>query len=358
MTDQSLTLFDDWLHEQSISPADADKVKLVQSDDDFSDFEQWLFSHKRPIAYDIETTGLDIYSYSGGWQIKMIQWGDTHKAWVFIYGEPWFQRSIDTVMKRTDYRLLAHNAPFDALGLDHWGCVDALDLLARTYDTAVLSRIADPRSKKEGGIGHGLKALATSYVDPNAPDSDRALKDVFKAQKWKIADGWRLIPPKHPTLIHYGGMDVILTARLFPKLRDEIKRKTMEHLVQYEHQILWLVASLQRKGIRLDVPYAEHLVEKMTAEEQSHVQVIRNFGLMNHNSPTQVAEVLQGLGARLMETTDSGAFKVDKRVLESIAEDDLLGDASKLAKAITAAKNAAKWRDAYVLASLNGRRRG
>ena len=123
MDDTSLTLFDDWLHKTyAASHGNFDgEVVLVRDSDAFREFSQWLLSGSRPIAYDIEATGLNIYSDE--WEIKSIQWGDTKKAYVFIWREEWFQKSIDMVMERTDYRLLAHNATFDALGLDRHGHV-------------------------------------------------------------------------------------------------------------------------------------------------------------------------------------------------------------------------------------------
>lgn len=348
--DESLTLFDDWLHAESFANEGLGKVTLVRSDDQFAEFRDWLFKGKRPLAYDIEATGLD--TYSRDWQIKSIQWGDKDEAFVFIWQEPWFQKSIDIVMKETDYRLLAHNAAFDSIGLDRHGHVDALKLLDRTFDTKILAHLADPRSRVEGGVGHGLKNLAAHYVDKSAPDSDSALKELFKQNKWSTQQGWKLIPPTHPTLVHYAGTDVILTARLFPKLRDEIKRQTMDHLVKYEHQILRLVADMERRGVLIDIPYAESLVETMTLEEKRHIDVVRSFGVDNHNATKDVALALQQLGVRLIETTASGALKVDKTILSAIAEDDSLGDASTLAKSVMAAKNSAKWRDSYVVASL------
>ena len=294
--DTSLTLFDDWLHETYVADTSIGNVTLVRSDDDFANFRDWLFSKQRPLAYDIEATGLDIFSTT--WEIKSIQWGDQDEAFVFIWKEPWFQRSIDIVMNETDCRLLAHNAVFDALGLDRHNHVDAIELLDRTYDTKILSHLADPRSRVEGGVGHGLKNLAAHHVDKSAPDSDQALKDLFKQQKWSVKEGWRNIPASHPTLVHYAGTDVILTARLFPHLRKEIKRQTMDHLVRYEHQILKLVADMERRGLRIDVSYAEQLVEQMNAEEQAHIDVVRSFGVENHNATKDVAEALTKLGVR------------------------------------------------------------
>ena len=165
-------------------------------------------------------------------------------------------------MEKTDYRLLAHNATFDALGLDRHGHVDALEILDRTFDTRILAHLADPRSRAEGGVGHGLKNLAAFHVDKSAPDSDGALKDLFKRQKWSIQQGWKNIPADHPTLVHYAGVDVILTARLFPKLRKEIKRQTMDHLVKYEHDLLKLTASMERRGVLIDIDYSVSLAEE------------------------------------------------------------------------------------------------
>ena len=106
----SLTLMDDWLHDTYGTGESEEDVVLVRSDDDFSDFTDWLLERRRPLAYDIEATGLDTYSLE--WEIKSIQWGDQSKAFVFIWGEPWFQKSIDIVMEKNDYRLLAQLSCF------------------------------------------------------------------------------------------------------------------------------------------------------------------------------------------------------------------------------------------------------
>ena len=63
--DTSLTLFDDWLHETYVADTSIGNVTLVRSDDDFANFRDWLFSTQRPLAYDIEATGLDIFPQLG-----------------------------------------------------------------------------------------------------------------------------------------------------------------------------------------------------------------------------------------------------------------------------------------------------
>jgi DNA polymerase-1 len=349
----NITLFDDWLHEQDIQDTPIKEIHLVRSDDDFRRFTEWLFTKKRPLAYDIEATGLDIFSPQ--YEIKSIQWGDIEEAFVFIWKEPWFQKSIDIVMNETDCILLAHNASYDALALERHGHVVSNELLKRTYDTKILSHLADPRSRSEGGVGHGLKNLAAFHVDKNAPDGQTALKKIFRDNKWSDKEGWKNIPATHPTLVHYAGMDVVLTARLYPKLKQEIQRQSMQHLVKYEHKIMRLVADMERRGMRIDIDYAEQLAEKMTQEEQNFIKIANDLGVSNPNATRDVAAALQNLGVELTETTEkSGDLKVDKMILTKIANDPSLGKACDLANAVMSAKNNAKWRDAYVIGCLEG----
>ena len=59
--DAPITLLDDWLHDTYTAENSIGEVILVRSDDAFADFRDWLFERKRPLAYDIEATGLDIF---------------------------------------------------------------------------------------------------------------------------------------------------------------------------------------------------------------------------------------------------------------------------------------------------------
>lgn len=72
---------------------------------------------------------------------------------------------------------VAHNAPFDMLHLARLlepdNVVEAVTtLMERTTDTSILAHLIDPRERKDGGIGHGLKNLAEEYVDPDATGQD------------------------------------------------------------------------------------------------------------------------------------------------------------------------------------------
>lgn len=343
--ENSLSLFDDFLHDNYGAPESTiGEVVLCRDDTTFLEFREWVHSRKRPLAFDTENTGL--YQYEEGFEIKLVQWGDTEKAYVFVHGDPWFAKSIDFIMNETDVMLLAHNATYDALTLDRFGYVDALDMLERTHDTYILAHLADPRGIKDGGSGHKLSHLSWRYVDETAPDSDLALKQLFKSMKWKISDGYRKIPATHPTLVQYAGMDVIVTARLYPILMDILIRTDMTKLVAYEHRLQYLCAILERRGIPIDVDYARDLYDSFDERREEYVTTVQSYGVVNPESVVEVAAALKGLGEVLIDTTAKGAVQVDKKVLEAIIERE--GPGAKLAEAVMGAKNSAKWREAYV----------
>ena len=49
--------------------------------------------------------------------------------------------------------------------------------------------------------------------------------------------------------------------------------------------------------MRIDVDYAEQLIESMTAEEKKNIGIVNSFGVANHNATKDAfAEGLQNLG--------------------------------------------------------------
>lgn len=348
--EDSLSLFDDFLHENYGAPESMiGEVILCRDEDTFFQFREWALSSRRPIAFDTENTGL--YQYEPGFEAKLVQWGDTETAYVFVWGDPWYKKSIDFIMNETDCVLLAHNSTYDALVLDSLGMVNALELLERTRDTYILSHLADPRGIKDGSTGHKLAHLSWRYVDESAPDSDLALNQLFKSMGWKKGSGYRLIPKTHPTLIQYAGMDVIVTARLYPVLVDLVERGGMTHLIAYEHRLLYLCAILERRGMLVDREFAEDLHATFDKRRADYLKIVLDYGVLNPESTDDVAAALRKTGEVLVDTTESGRISVDKKVMEAIIERE--GPGAKLAEAIIGAKNALKWRKAYVSNTLD-----
>ena len=351
ITEDSLTLFDQYLHDQYGAPSSPlGEVVLCRDDDTWAEFRKWVLASKRPLAYDTENTSL--YQYESGFEPKLVQWGDTDKAYVFVHGDPWYNLSTQFVLDETDYRLLAHNATYDCLVLDKLGACDGLELLDRTHDTYILAHLADPRGIKDGSTGHKLVNLSWRYVDDSAADSDAALKQLFRSQGWKESDGYRLIPKTHPTLVQYGGMDVIVTARLYPELMKLVQRGEMKHLIAYEHRLQYLCAILERRGLLIDTDIANSLYDMFERRRDEYMQTVVEFGVTNPESTDQVAAALLREGAVLTDKTPkTDQWKIDNKILEAIASRE--GAGSRLAEAVLGAKNSLKWRKAYVVNTLD-----
>jgi DNA polymerase-1 len=333
---------------------DTVRVHVPQTPEDLDEFRRWVeyADANGSIALDTETTGLDIFS--DGYRLRTVQFGDAYDAWVihwerggeFVGAALWALRVIQ--------RFLIHNAPFDWLVLDTHAGITLESLAPRTRDTKLLAGLIDPRQPQEGGIGTGLKPLSAYYVDRSAPDTQGDLTAVFRSLGLTKATGWAGIPLDHPTYNLYAGLDVILTARLYPALTTELDRLGVRPaLVQYEHEIARMCSVMQRTGMILDREYVEELSVDLLREESTFTTVAARYGVESVNSGRQIAEALWGMGETLTEKTAGGAWKVDKAVLLAFADLDQswqrvgVRTPNPLADAVLRSKRAGKWRSTY-----------
>ncbi|MFD6638353.1 DNA polymerase [Micromonospora chalcea] len=306
------------------------------------------------LAFDTEGTGLDVYT--PGHRLRLGQFGNGREAWVLradMFGE-----EIAAAL-RQPRPFVMHNAPFDLLTVDRHLGVRLEDLGPRTFDTRVLAHLIDPRAPQEGGIGLSLKPLSAVYVDPDAPDTQEGLTQVFRSLGLTKATGWAGIPIDQETYVRYAGLDVILTHRLFRELGPLVRGIGLDHLSKFEHHLQVLLAILQRRGFRLDVGYVEGLKADLLAEAERFRTVARRYGVENVNSTAQVAAALEAMGETLTERTASGAVKVDKGVLLPLADLSQawerleIGEPNPLADAVLRSKRAEKWATSYADAFLD-----
>jgi DNA polymerase-1 len=326
-------------------------VFVPETDGDLRTFMDWART-KPELAVDSETTGLDIYS--PGYRLRTVQFGTADEAWVIHYelgGR--FVEAAEYVLRHCP-RMLIHNAPFDWLVFDAHTSVSLESLAPRTTDTKIKATLIDPRQPQEGGIGTGLKPLSAFYVDPTAPDTQGDLTAVFRSLGLTKATGWAGIDLRHPTYNLYAGLDVILTARLNPKLDAEHERLGVRPaLVQYEHEIAHMCAHMQRAGLVLDLDYVDTLRRMLRDEEEKYLTIAARWGVDAVNSAAQVSEALLAMGETLTHTTDGGALKVDKTVLLPLADLDREWQRvgarapNPLAEAVLRSKRAGKWVTTY-----------
>ncbi len=318
-------------------------IRLVETDADADEFAGWLGRPRRALAVDTETTGLDIFS--PGFALRLVQFGDTESAYV-LPADRFARQIADALLPPVP--LVFHNATYDLLVLDHAGLlVDLSAVYARSWDTRILAHLLDPRALSEGGTGHGLKMLSAFHVDETIPDGDAALKYVFRENGWKHEAGWAAIPIDHPDYVTYAGVDVIATARLFEVLGPLVKSKGLARLAVFEHSLAALLARMERRGFLLDVPYTESLIARFAADRAEGLVEAAAFGVENVESTAQVAKSLMADGWEPVEFTATGKPKVDKAVLNALAE-----QGNPLASCVLKAKRAAKFSTAYVEAML------
>jgi len=317
-------------------------VRIVEDKQDRLAFAAWVDERRDSwVAVDTEASGLDMYSE--GWSLRMVQFGDLTEAWVLpIEGEEYEANvgAVSWALKALS-RQVAHNRPFDAealkaAGLDH--------RLWEGSDTMIMAHIIDSRGREDGGIGHGLKALASHYLDPTLTDSDEALKAWAKGNGVKLADRFSAAPLRLPELEHYAGMDCILTAGLFRLFMEMIEEKDQTNLLDFEHAVQAACSDMSSRGIRLDTAYAQALTEYFLDEEDVARQELDALGIENPNSVDQVRKALSDAGVTLHNRTANGKFSVSKEALEGVDHPAV--------KLVQTFRHATKFRVSYVESSL------
>ncbi|MER7922133.1 DNA polymerase [Streptomyces sp. NPDC096057] len=315
---------------------------------------EWGFRQRVPVAVDLETKGLLVLNGDPTY-VRLAQMGNEDEAFVIPVelGEP-FRVAVRDVLRALP-RTVGHNYhAFDAPALHAYLGMDYDELCRKATDTMLLSKLIDPRAVHEGGIGSSLKPLSDHYIDPTAADTQNDLTSVFRSLKLTKETGWAGIPLFHPTYVEYAALDVILTARLLPKLETELKRFGVpQRLVDYEHEVARICGHMQIRGLLLDQDYTRRLADELHQEEEENAAIVRSYGVEKIGSPAQIVEALVGTGEVLTERTAGGAVKADKSILCALADTDLYGNRlgirtpNPLAVAVIKAKRAAKWRSAY-----------
>lgn len=363
-------------------------IHFYHGESDREEFYDWLMQPRTALAFDTETTGLDIFAE--GFACRLAQFGDTDDAWVLP------ARYLEEIQHAlTTAPLLAcHNSNHDLQTADRHLGVSLDDLQPKTLDTMILSHLVDPRSKEDSStvVGHGLKDLVNHYVDDSFADGNKVLKEVFKANGWTIAEGFTAIPEENEDYVRYSGLDVIGTARLLHELIPRLSGKG--ELVSFEHHLQLVLARMERRGLLVDVKYTTNLQTTLDAIQTLNnakvVTMCRELGVapltprgikdiesvvhlaltgvlpkrrapkgspykpMTAGSNATVAAAFLEMGEELTERTDSGAFSVGKEVLNRLCDvnkDDEPLETRKpneLAVAVKAAKRATKWRASYV----------
>lgn len=316
-------------------------IHVVESEDDLDGFRDFIRTNLRLLACDSETTGLNIYS--DDFKLRVVQFGNHEEAWV-VPVERGGRYVADVVKALAGVnRLVFHNASFDLQVFDRHLSVPMEDMWPKVHDTRILAHLVDPRGKEEGGTGHGLEDLTRHYLDPDVADNVKGLMTLLaREHKVRKDEIWKVIDFNHPDYQLYAGMDTILAANLYRRLKPLVPADSHK-LVSYEHKIGEVCSVMERTGFLLDVPYTQDLSERLLDEELAYETQAKHMGCENIYSTEQVADVLEARGVTITGRTPTGKRKVDKKLLG-----DLCGSGDEFAIAVQRAKRARKWRTTWV----------
>ncbi|AZS08246.1 DNA polymerase I [Mycobacterium phage IronMan] len=325
-------------------------INVVEHPDDLDGFHDFIKAHKRCLAVDTETTGLDIYSSE--FRCRLVQFGTQDEAWVLPVDESptQLQQEIRGALKHLD-KIVMQNASYDLQVLDQCFDIKMEDLWPKILDTQILAKLVDPRPYGKGGFGHSLEELIAEFISKEqAEDVKGLMVKLAKEHKTTKAKIWSTIDLFHPEYLTYAGMDTIFTARICSKLAKLVP-DVSRSLVPYEHKISEICSYIDRQGFLLDVEYAQALSEKWMAEKAVWEAILfTEYGLDNPNSNEQVADVIEEAGWKIKGRTETG-----KRQVNASLYDEMIAQGSELAAMIQEAQKLGKWNKTWVAKFLETR---
>jgi DNA polymerase-1 len=324
-------------------------VYVVETPEDLDGFRSFVQAHRRCLAVDTETTGLDIYSDE--FRCRLVQFGNRSEAWVLPV-EISDQLVVETVdaLEEID-KVVMQNASYDLQVLNRCFGIEMEELWPKVVDTQILAKLVDPRPFESGGFGHSLEELVREFVDRDLADEVKGLMTrLAQEHKTTKAKIWSEIDLFHPDYLLYAGMDTVFTARVCSKLAPLVPAVSRD-LVPYEHKIAEICSYIDRRGFLLDVEYAQRLSQRWLREQELWEAIaFTEYGVEKVNSTEDVAEALEESGVKITGRTPSGNRKVDKELLTSLAE-----EGNEFASIVMEAKKLGKWRKTWVQKFLDSR---
>lgn len=295
-------------------------TKIDTMDKLFAAYEQFLLDDPVTIAVDTETQGLHwshrIIGVSFSWDdsrnyyIPMRHLGGTRQLFVDDCVEV-----LNEMFSHEDKNYVFHNYKFDYHKLFKEGVVIA----GKIHDTMLMHYVLDENDR------HGLKHLATKYVDPKADHYEKVIADIrrrlARALKIKLADfGFEHIPVD--LMVQYACRDTLYTLKLFRLFSAQLsEQEGMVEAYERETALLPVLCAMESEGVYID---QEMLLEKSNLL-QGLIDGLRKdvYSLagceFDLNSPSQLSQVLQNKGIHTFQYTPKGKMSTDRKALKSIS---------------------------------------
>jgi len=327
-----------------------------------------------PIAVDIETCGLG----AAALDLKSVTFGTTTRA-VVCDPRDHYQREL--IRKSIGYarELLFWNSSFDVPNLARNGLLGVINC-AKVTDGVLYARLSEPDERVRKSLTDTWERYLGSGDTSKAPDENKAMFRALGERTMK--EGFRRVDLNMPAFVHAAALDVIRTARLVPRVREQAYRRlTSGHpygdegvhgddawkLVDREQRINRLKLRRSVKGLRVDFEYLDRYRDQNQAKVNETTALLEAAGVTVTNANT-LFEVLERAGAVPADhpRTPTGKLKATAVVLEAmthplarafVARKKLVkNDEDYLAKVVELASSAGRIHpDVKLLAAVTGR---
>ena len=305
------------------------RLHLVETYADRIQFQTWLAENLgQPMGIDTETEGLQPFGPKRD-RVRLVQFGTVDEGWAipFLGNESLIRWAIDKANRAG--RPYAHNACFDEFMLQEEG----IDTGGRWHDTYIMHHLLYPKDY------HGLKPVAGQLLGKEARSGEKWLDKVFEKERL----GWATVPITHPAYWGYAALDPVLDTRVAVIMEQEKGAQLRALQEQYDREVLLahLTSEQARHGLRVDVAYAEQLIEKWAEEAELLRKRLERYSIENPNSGRQVAAALQNEGWEPDVLTETGQVSVNKEVLGGLDHE--------IASAVLRWRRIGKWTKSYAL---------
>jgi DNA polymerase-1 len=323
--------------EEIAAGAQPTQTIIVRTEKQLADLVQKL-NKAKAIAFDVETTGLEKMSAElvgiclavespTGYYIPLGHLANeaqnaTGQMTLFAgeaqlaEGQLPLQMVLDALrpaMTNPAISKIAHNAKYDYTILHRYG----LTVNPIGFDTMIAEWLTDPASKHKG-----LKDLSRHRLGIEMTE----IKSLIGTGKKQITFDQVPIEEAAP----YGAADADMTLRLVEPLREEIKEKGLEKLLEIEMPLIAVLSDMEQAGIGIDVAFLRHMSQDLAARLTQLEKTIYDIAStpFNINSTQQLSDILFGtldLPREGLKKTKSGYFSTAANVLDDLKKVDETG---------------------------------
>lgn len=284
------------------------QTRIVRDAAGFTALLQAL-EHAQRIAFDTETTGIDMVSCElvglsfcaqegEAWYVPVnAQAGD---AWA-LHPQSQHARDLIALLNRAPAQLVAHNAKFDLGVLKQHG----LPVQRSVYDTLIAQFAIDPFNRG----GYGLKALAKQQFGWDMTE----ITELIGQGALQISMRDVPIDMAAP----YAGADADATWRLCERQLPQIEALKLKRLLdEVEFPLLPVLVDMELAGVAIDQPFLKRMSDEMAQRLSAIEQKI--FSLtgrpFNVGSPQQLSAVLYRELGLQVNFSDIDALQASERV--------------------------------------------